>query len=206
MADVLQLKALRHENMPPVSFFTVVLIAPGGQTFMFSVAVGIADPTWQDGAPGSPFRTRDEVRSVRINHAKLRTFATHIVTEMTSAANLVPTMKVTVAVEKDAFLPLAAGGFTVVDPAKWGAHLEDGPGPSDIRACMADYPCILSYGVMSITVRHNVTLPPSRLLRHVHTDALGPDCRANDRAIGVYCLLADENSVMDFVECAFAAR
>jgi hypothetical protein len=206
MIDVVQLKALRLENMPPVSFFTVVLIAPGGQTFMFSFAVEIADPTWQDGAPGSPFRTRDEVRSVRVNHAKLRTFATHIVTEMTSAANLVPTMEVTVAIEKDAFLPLATAGFTIINPAKWGAHLEDGPGPSGIRARMADYPCILSYGVMSITVRHNVTLPSSSLLRHVHMDALEPDCRANDHAIGVYCLLADEDPDMDFVECAFAAR
>jgi hypothetical protein len=37
-------------------------------------------------------------------------------------------------------------------------------------------------------------------------DALGPDCRANDHAIGVYCLAAVEDSSMDFVECAFTAR
>jgi hypothetical protein len=77
MADTFQLKVLRRENLPPVTFATVVLIAPGGQTFMFSVAVAIADADWEASAL-FPFRTRDEVRSVRVNHAKLRTFATHI--------------------------------------------------------------------------------------------------------------------------------
>jgi hypothetical protein len=183
-------KALRRENMQPVSFMTVVLLAPGGQTFAFSAAIEIADPASQDSVQGSafPFRTRDEVRSVRVNHDKLRTFATHIVTEMQSAANLVPTMEVAVAVEKDVVLPLA-DGFTQVDPPQWGVHLEDGPGPSGVRTRMADYPRILS-GIVTITVQHHGTLPSSSLLRHVHVDALGPDCRANDHAIGVYCVPA----------------
>jgi hypothetical protein len=92
-------------------------MAPGNKIFALSVAIEIADSGWLESAQGSPFpfRTLDEVQAIRVNHAKLRTFAAHIVTEMqpheTTSANLAQSMGVRIVMEK-----YSPGGLNCLGP------------------------------------------------------------------------------------------